>query len=152
MESALAAAVRAADVMLAVVATSTAPPVAATAVTPAATDPLANATGGGTANPYTNCEARKCGLNGCDANTFTTAIKTLASSKTHKAEPSLEAVREGVKAFRKCMHDFMSCSEAQSSGMAGLPCAPQRPAPRRPTTRPRIHRLRRSSAAAVPGN
>ena len=111
MESALAAAADAARVTPAVVATPTAPP-------SSLPDPLhaANVTGGGTPNPYTNCEARKCGLNGCDANTFTTAIKTLASLKAQKAEPSVEAVREGVKAFKKCMHDFMSCSEAQSSG------------------------------------
>jgi len=70
-------------------------------------------------NPYTNCDSSECSLDGCDNNTFTTAIKTLKGLKPQKAEPSLEAVREGVKAFKKCMHDFMSCNKTQSSGTNG---------------------------------
>jgi len=71
-------------------------------------------TTGTSTNPFTDCTTSQCSLDGCDINTFTKAITTLKALVPQKAEPSLEATREGVKAFKKCMDDFMSCSETST--------------------------------------
>lgn len=65
-------------------------------------------------NPYINCTASTCSLDGCDTDTFVTTINNLKSMAPQNKEPSVEEIKIGVKKFKECMNGFMLCSKAKS--------------------------------------